>query len=316
MFKHYLCINYISDLVNKKITNGKNMNNNLSSCTIITFEALETIPEDLTFFLDEYFDVTACNYTDDGKEEYVGYAGLDFDEKSFLDSAKALNLTLPYYKIEVLKNKNWLTENVITFDPIETDDFLIYGIHEKGTPQTDKPTIKIYAATAFGSGHQTTKSCLNAISDLNKMGAKHQNILDMGTGSGILALACAKIWQQDKSIITAVDIDDESVRVTTQNAFDNNLEQFLNVAQSDGYSSKIVSNNAPYDIILSNILARPLIEMAPSLYTHLKTGGYCIISGFIDNQVDWVLKAHEQQGLKLIKTYNIDNWYALLLEKI
>lgn len=315
MFKHYLCINYKSDLVNKKITKEKNMNNNLSSCTIITFEALETMSEDLVFFLDEYFDVTACNYTDDGKEEYVGYAGLDFDEAEFLNSAKILNLTLPDYKIEILKNKNWLTENVIKFDPIETEDFLIYGVHEKKAPVTQKPAIKIYAATAFGSGHQTTKSCLNAISDLNKMKAKHHRILDMGTGSGILALACAKIWQQDNPLITAVDIDDESVRVTTQNAFDNKLEQFLNVMQSDGYNSEIVHKNAPYDIILSNILARPLIEMAPFLYKHLNIGGYCVLSGFVDDQVDWVLDAHKQQGLHLVKTYNIDNWHALLMEK-
>ena len=291
------------------------MNNNLSSCTIITFEPLENIPEDLSFFLDEYFDVSACNYTDDGKEEYVGYSGLDFNEADFIEAAKNINITLPSYKIEVLKNKNWLTENVIKFDPIETDDFLIYGIHEETTPVTDKPSIKIYAATAFGSGHQTTKSCLNAISELNKLNVSHNKILDMGTGSGILALACAKIWGKDNPHITAVDIDEESVRVTTQNAFDNNLEQFLSVAQSDGYSSELVKQNAPYDIILSNILARPLIEMAPLLYQSLRNGGYCVLSGFVTDQVDWVIDEHVKLGLSVVKKYNIDNWYAVLMEK-
>ncbi len=291
------------------------MNNNLSSCTIITFEPQEETDEDLMFFLDEYFEVNAINYTDDGKEQYVGYAGLDFNENDFLSAAEAANIKLPTFEIEVLKNKNWLTENVIKFDPIETDDFLIYGIHEKQAPITDKPSVMIYAATAFGSGHQTTKSCLNAISDLNKAQVKHQNILDMGTGSGILALACAKIWGKDNPIITAVDIDDESVKVTTQNAFDNNLEQFLNIAQSDGYNSELVKQNAPYDIILSNILARPLIEMAPCLYQHLKKGGYCVLSGFVEDQVDWVINEHIKQGLTVVKKYNIDNWFAVLMEK-
>lgn len=291
------------------------MNNNLSSCTIVTFEALENISEELAFFLDEYFDVTACNYTDDGKEEYVGYAGLNFNEPNFISSAKNMGLVLPSYKIEVLKNKNWLTENVIKFDPIETDDFLIYGIHEQQAPVTNKPSIKIYAATAFGSGHQTTKSCLNAISDLNKLNVSHNNILDMGTGSGILALACAKIWASDNLLVTAVDIDEESVRVTTQNAFDNGLEKFLNVAQSDGYNSKLITQNAPYDIILSNILARPLIEMAPNLYKNLKKGGYCILSGFVTDQVEWVINEHIKQGLSVVKKYNIDNWFAVLMEK-
>lgn len=291
------------------------MNNNLSSCTIITFEPLEIVSEELTFFLDEYFDVTACNYTDDGKEEYVGYTGLDFNEPEFVKMAANMGIILPPYRIETLKNKNWLTENVIKFDPIETDDFLIYGIHENQVPITDKPSIKIYAATAFGSGHQTTKSCLKAIGDLNKLKVAHNRILDMGTGSGILALACAKIWSKDKPLIMAVDIDDEAVRVTTQNAFDNKLEQFLNVSQSDGYNSGLVIQNAPYDIILSNILARPLIEMAPLLYKNLKKGGYCILSGFVEDQVDWVINEHIKQGLSVVKKYNIDNWFAVLMEK-
>ena len=119
------------------------MNNNLSNCTIITFEALETIPENILCFLDDYFEVSACNYTDDGKEEYVGYADIDFDETAFLSAAETFNIKLPKYAIEVLKNKNWLTENVIKFDPIETDDFLIYGIHETQAPTTNKPSIKI-----------------------------------------------------------------------------------------------------------------------------------------------------------------------------
>ena len=297
------------------ITNEKNMNNNLSSCTIITFEPQEEINEELMFFLDEYFEVNAVNYTDDGKEQYVGYADLNFNQDNFLSAARTANINLPAFQTEVLKNKNWLTENVIKFDPIETDDFLIYGIHEEKAPATDKPSIKIYAATAFGSGHQTTKSCLNAISDLNKSKANHQKILDMGTGSGILALACAKIWSQDNPQITAVDIDEESVRVTTQNAFDNQLEQFLNVALSNGYNSELVQQNGPYDIILSNILARPLIEMAPQLYQNLKKGGYCILSGFVEDQVDWVINEHIKQGLSIVKKYNIDNWYAVMMEK-
>lgn len=289
--------------------------NNLSSCTIIRFAPMTDTSAKLATFLEEYFEVIACDYTDDGKEQYVGYAGLDFSENALIKAAQNTGLILPEFTIEKLENKNWLTENVIKFSPIETGKFCIYGIHEKQAPQTDKLTIKIYAATAFGSGHQTTKSCLQALSDLADNNAAHQNILDMGTGSGILALAAAKIWQQNKPHITAVDIDDEAVRVTTQNAFDNHLEHNLDVAQSDGYNSDLVKNNAPYDIIFANILARPLIEMAPQLTTHLKSGGFCILSGFVDDQIDWVVSAHEQQGLTVVKVYNIDNWHAVLMEK-
>lgn len=289
--------------------------NNLSSCTIIRFAPAPETPADLAAFLDEYFEVTACDYTDDGNEQYVGYADLNFCADDLMKAAQNAGINLPNFTIEKLENKNWLTENVIKFAPIEAGKFCIYGIHEKQAPQTDKLKIKIYAATAFGSGHQTTKSCLQALSDLADNNAAHQKILDMGTGSGILALAAARVWQEDQPHITAVDIDDEAVRVTTQNAFDNKLENYLDVALSDGYNSDLVKNNAPYDIIFANILARPLIEMAPQLAEHLKPGGFCILSGFVDDQIDWVVSAHKDQGLTTVKTYDIDNWHAVLMEK-
>ena len=86
------------------------MNNNLSSCTIITFEPQEEINEDLMFFLDEYFEVNALNYTDDGKEQYIGYADLNFNKEAFMTASHNANIKLPPFEVEVLKNKNWLLE--------------------------------------------------------------------------------------------------------------------------------------------------------------------------------------------------------------
>ena len=136
----------------------------------------------------------------------------------------------------------------------------------------------------------------------------------MGTGSGILALAAAKLWP-DAARITAVDIDPEAVAVTRKNARDNHLEKYLTVAVSNGYNSDLVQNNAPYDIIIANILARPLIEMAPQLNQALVPGGFCILSGFVDDQEDWVIGEHTKLGLKLVELYKLDNWRAALLEK-
>jgi ribosomal protein L11 methyltransferase len=136
----------------------------------------------------------------------------------------------------------------------------------------------------------------------------------MGTGSGILSLAAAKLWQ-DNCKITAVDIDEEAILVTRQNAIDNNLESFITAEVSNGYQSDLVKNNVPYDLILANILARPLIEMAPDLYKSLKIGGYCILSGFVEGQENWVIEEHTKLGLKLKQIYKLDNWRAALLEK-
>ena len=284
------------------------------SCWLVKFKPCETIEEELSFFMDEYFDVVAVNYTDDGLEEYVGYANNNFSADDLQQQAQKRVLTLPPYTTEFLESKNWLKENVIKFAPVEVDDFIIYGIHEKNIPASDKVTLRIYAATAFGSEHQTTKSCLKALSRLNHEKAQHAKILDMGTGSGILALAAAKLWQ-NQTHITAVDIDPEAVAVTNQNALDNQLEQYVTTAVSDGYNSDLVQNNAPYDIIFANILARPLIAMAPQLYASLAPKGYCILSGFVEEQEDWVIGEHQKLGLKLIELYKLENWRAALMEK-
>lgn len=283
------------------------------SCWQISFAPQNQYLENLTEFLEEYFEVTACNYTDDGKEQYVAYQNQSFEESNFIEEAARRKIALPAYEKTFLESQNWLKDYVIEYAPVEVEDFLIYGIHEKTAPQTNKLSLKIYAATAFGSSHQTTQCCLKAISWLNKNKISPKNILDVGTGSGILSLAAAKLWTESK--ITAVDIDEEAVWVTRQNALDNNLENQLTVEQSDGYCSSIIQSNTPYDLILSNILARPLIEMASDLCKSLKKDGYCILSGFVEDQVDWVIEAHQQQGLKLVKLFELDNWRAAIMEK-
>jgi ribosomal protein L11 methyltransferase len=283
----------------------------LSSCLQITFNPVESLDEQTTSFLEEYFDVLACNYTDDGLEEYVGYIGTDFDEGTFKKESQGFKL--PAYKVGTLESENWLKEFVIEFPPIEVEDFLVYGVHEQTPPATSKIPVQVYAATAFGSSHQTTKLCLNAISYLNQQNAIHKNILDIGTGTGILSIAAAKMWKD--AAITAVDIDDEAVVVTNQNAAGNNVEYQISTSVSDGYSAELVKKNSPYDIIFANILARPLISMAKDLHKNLKKGGYCVLSGFNTEQHDWVIGEHKKLGLKEIMTYNEDDWLSVVMIK-
>ena len=103
--------------------------------------------------------------------------------------------------------------------------------------------------------------------------------------------------------------------MSQQNAIDNGVDKQICTALSDGYKSEMVQKNAPYDVIFANILARPLIAMAPDMAKNLKKGGYAVISGFIDDQVEWVVGEHEKQGLKLVKLYEKENWRVALLEK-
>lgn len=290
------------------------MSNNSGSCKIAKFAPTKEIDETLQAFADDFFEVTSIDYTDDGLEQLVGYLRQDAKEEDLVAAAKAQGVNLPPYTWDLLQSDDWLTENVMNFAPLEEAEFFICSINDNTPLPKDKFGLKVYAATAFGSEHQTTRGCLDALSDINKLsGSEPQKILDVGTGSGILALAAAKLWRNAQ--IVAVDIDDEAVRVAKQNAVDNKEEKQIEADLSDGYQSNLVQKNAPYDVILANILARPLIAMAPDMAKSLKKGGYAVISGFIDEQVDWVVGEHEKQGLKLVKLYEKENWRVALLEK-
>ena len=286
----------------------------MSSCWQISFFPSSPASAEFEEFIENYFEVTACNYDDDGNDEYIGYQSGAFNEPEMLQAAKSCGLILPRYQITRLESSNWLKDYVIKFAPFEVEDFMIYGIHEETSPHTSLIPLQIYAATAFGSDHQTTRCCLKAVSELYHQGFQAQNILDVGTGSGILSLAAAKLWKNNCKI-TAVDIDEESVWVTQDNARRNNVDAMIAAVPSNGYQNPLIAQNAPYDLILANILARPLIEMAPDLGNSLKSGGYCILSGFVEEQEDWVVSEHQKQHLKLIRLYRLDNWRAALMQK-
>lgn len=290
------------------------MSNNSGSCQIVKFTPMAEVSENLQNFAEDFFEVVANDYTDDGLEQLVGYLRNSVSVTDMINAAQNAGIELPDYNIEQLHSDDWLTENVIKFAPLEVEEFLVYGVHEKNIDTNNKIGIKVYAATAFGSEHQTTKCCLHGISDINKLSSDNKKVLDVGTGSGILSIAAAKLWKNAQ--IVAVDIDNESVEVAKQNAIDNGVEKQIMVAYSDGYSSKIVQQNVPYDVVLANILARPLIAMAGDMFKSLKPGGYAVISGFVDEQVDWVVGEHQKYGLELQKIYEMDNWRAALLKRI
>ena len=289
------------------------MHNIKHNLKLLKFAPLDEMPEEISQFLEEYFEVVTVNYTDQGQEEYVCYASPSFDASDFEKQIKQQNINLPPYQEEILEDKNWLTENVIKFSPFEIGEFLIYGIHETSTPKTDKIPVQVYAATAFGSEHQTTKMCLTSISELKRL-VSPKKILDMGTGSGILSISASKLWNNTPQIIAA-DIDQESVDVTHSNTITNNVDNNIVSILSNGYENPLIKQTAPYDIIFANILLNPLKSMTADALNSLREGGYYLISGFIDNQLEDIINHHISHGFNHIKTYEIDNWRAVLLQK-
>lgn len=211
---------------------------------------------------------------------------------------------------------NWLEKSYKDFPPFSIGPFFIHGSHYEGEVPSSQLSLQVDAATAFGSGeHETTRGCMEAMLDLKGKGVCPWNILDMGTGSGILAIAAWKLW---KSPILAVDNDPESVRMTEHHAELNGValsKPAMSCACGDGFNTPMVAKQKPYELIVANILAGPVIEMAPSLARVLDDNGYCVLSGMLVQQADLVASAYEGEGLVLKKRYDIGEWTTLVLQK-
>ncbi|MCX7338420.1 MAG: 50S ribosomal protein L11 methyltransferase [Alphaproteobacteria bacterium] len=216
-----------------------------------------------------------------------------------------------HLQIAPVDNRDWLSVCYQQLPPHTIGRFYVYGSHNTEPFPDGLIPLQVNAATAFGSGdHQSTTGCLLAISDFADT---HQfsKMLDMGCGSGILAIAMAKVWQ---GRIVAVDNDPESVRVVAENSHINDCDPLVEKVLSEGFAHPALNQlNEEFDLIVANILAKPLCLMAADVKRSLKSGGFVILSGLLDRQQDQVLQAYRDQGLFLFKSYHIDQWATLVL---
>lgn len=233
-----------------------------------------------------------------------------------------IDITPQHWDVEELDDKNWLEECYKTFNPFSVGPFFIYGAHHDGGVPAQQIGMQIDAATAFGSGeHGTTKGCLQAMLDIKGQGVCPWNILDMGTGSGILAIAAWKLWQ---SPVLGVDIQAESVRVATHHATLNDVplegEQSKDgkVQFIEGDNAKIdaIKARAPYELIMANILSEPLKELAPGFGEIADSGGYIILSGMLEDQAASIRNRYEQQGFSFQNKIVLDGWTTLVMRKL
>jgi ribosomal protein L11 methyltransferase len=189
--------------------------------------------------------------------------------------------------------------------------FAVRGTHLSGPTTSGRLTIVLDAAVAFGSGeHGSTRGCLRA---LERVAWRHpRRILDLGTGTGILAMAAAKLLHRK---VLATDIEPWSVRVAAENAARNGLGRRVRFVRADGWTAPAVRGGGPYDLIFANILARPLCRMAKDLARHLAPGGTAILAGLLRTQARWVLAAHRRRGLALQAVLAEDRWTTLILRR-
>ena len=217
--------------------------------------------------------------------------------------------------IEELGDRDWLAESYRALPPFTVGSFFIYGSHYDGAKPDGQIPLLIEAATAFGSGeHGTTSRCILAIEHVKQSGFNPRNILDMGCGSGILAIAAAKLWPEVQTF--AADNDPECMRVTKLHMASNNANH-IHAYVSEGYDPQSdVWKNAPYDFIIANILAGPLIDMAVEQSKALASGGYLILSGTLKEQAERVIAAYLPYGLSMVEEFPGDEWMTMLLRKV
>ena len=224
-------------------------------------------------------------------------------------AAAAAGVATPDVVIEALPKTDWVAENQRALPAIQAGPFYVYGAHVTAPPPAGSIPLLIEANVAFGTGrHESTHGCLlalAALADERRIG----RALDMGCGSGILAIAMAKLWGGP---VLAVDSDADSVRVTKENAAINSVAAAITAVHGDGYNCPAVGGGGPYDVIVENILADAVCAMAPHLKRHLAPGGCAVLSGLLADQAAEVLAAHAPLSLR--REWRLGDWVTLVLQ--
>ncbi len=214
--------------------------------------------------------------------------------------------------VEPLPETDWLAEARRGLAPVTVGGFHVHDTHHGRAAPAGLIAIRVTPGRAFGTGHHaTTQGCLAAIGRLRAV-HRVRTALDMGTGSGILAIAVAKAWGRQVRVI-ACDNDACAVEVAAANLRRNRMTRRVRAVGGDGYAAAEVAAGGPYDLITANILARPLIDMAPALAHYLAPAGRAVLSGLLVDQAAEVVAAHRAYRLDLLDRIDIEGWSTLVL---
>lgn len=260
--------------------------------------------------------ITASAHENEGTGEWVFEATCDSppDIESFSELARVTLGGSVNFSVEPIDpDVNWVAKSLEGLAPVIAGGFYVYGSHETEPVPHGLTGIRIDAAEAFGTGHhETTTGCLEAISRVLKRRRYHRP-LDVGTGTGVLAIALAKRLRLP---VLASDIDPIAVKTTAQNARDNGVSRHILPIVAAGLSHRAIAGHAPYDLIVANILAGPLVRLAPAIGKSAAPHAAIILSGILVSQAPRVIAAYASQSMVLRRKIIKKEWATLILEQL
>jgi ribosomal protein L11 methyltransferase len=232
--------------------------------------------------------------------------------QAFLPSAKKAKAV-----IECLPDTDWLVESQQGLKPVTAGRFYVHTASNQNLIPSGAKAFQIEASQAFGTGgHETTYGCLAMLDTMKRQGKRFDHIADIGTGTGLLAFAAAHLWP--RAYVTASDIDPVSIDVTIENAHVNAVllgqaPGRVALCVATGTDHEMIQRRADYDLVIANILAGPLIELAPSFAAIMREGGSLILAGLLNTQAEGLIKAYRATGFQLIERNDNGDWPCLRL---
>ncbi|RHW19220.1 50S ribosomal protein L11 methyltransferase [Sphingomonas gilva] len=247
-----------------------------------------------------------------------------FDSKPDSATVAAIKALVPSarrraVRAERVAEQDWLTLSQAGLKPLTVGRFHVHTAADPGTPPPGARLFRIEAGLAFGTGqHETTSGCLAMLDRLKRTGARVENLIDLGTGTGLLAFAAMHLWP--RAYATATDIDPVAIDVTAENAGVNGVRLgqrpgSLALAVAPGIVHEAILRRAPYDLVIANILAAPLIELAEDFASIAASGGQLILAGLLKTQAAAVARAYRRQGYRLAARIDQGDWAILRMVK-